>query len=118
MGFTQYSGSASNYPSKDTWKPWPDIFYIFQQSMVDAGSTWDDVNRIFVAINEAAKMGVEERVILCIIIKASSGNVGVGTPDDNGHNPTGGLMQSEESKGFPGQKNLSQVSEHQCASCD
>lgn len=110
MGFTQYSGSAWNYPSKDTWKSWPAIFDVFKQSMVDAGDTWDDVRRIFVAITDAARaIGVEERVILCMIIKESSGYVGVDGPRDNDGKVTGGLMQAEESPGFPGRNNLSQV---------
>lgn len=50
MGFTQYSGPASNYPSKDTWVGWPDIFNIFKQSMLETGDTNDDIGRIFVSL--------------------------------------------------------------------
>ena len=38
-----------------------------------------------------------------------SGNVGVDGPSDADGNVTGGLMQAEESQGFPGQHNLPQV---------
>ena len=78
--------------------------------MLQTGDSGEDVGRIFNAINDAAKnIGVEERVILCIIMQESRGNVGVGTPNDNDGNPTGGLMQDEESPAFPGKHNLSQV---------
>lgn len=77
--------------------------------MQQTGDSGEDIGRIFNAINDAAKIGVEERVILCIIMQESRGNVGVGTPQDNDHKNTGGLMQAEESPGFPGQHNLSQV---------
>jgi hypothetical protein len=65
--------------------------------------------RIWNAVLEAAKIGVEERVIFCIIMQESTGNVGVGTTTDNDIKPTGGLMQAEESPAFPGQHNLTQV---------
>lgn len=110
MGFNHFGGSASNYPGKDTWKGWPEIFDIFKQSMVNAGSSWDDVGRIWNGITQAAReVGVEERVILVIIIKESSGYVGIDGPKDNDGNVTGGLMQCEESPGFPGRNNLPQV---------
>jgi len=39
-----------------------------EQTMVDAGSTWDDVGRIAVAIEDAAaNISVDERVILGIM---------------------------------------------------
>lgn len=78
--------------------------------MVDAGSTWDDVGRIAVAIeNAAADIGVDERVILGVIIQESSGYVGVTTTYDADGNPTGGLMQSEGCTGFDGENGLPQV---------
>lgn len=80
--------------------------------MLQTGDSGEDVGRIWNAINEAAKMGVEERVILCIIMQESTGNVGVGTPKDMDNNPTGGLTQAEGSPAFPGQYNLTQVCPH------
>ena len=78
--------------------------------MLQTGDSGEDVGRIFNAINDAAKnIGVEERVILCIIMQESRGNVGVDGPKDQDGKTTGGLMQAEESPGFPGQHNLSQV---------
>ena len=67
------------------------------------------VGRIWNAILEAAKIGVEERVILCIIMQESDGNVGAfPTPGGDGR-PDAGIMQCEGSPGFPGQHGLSQV---------
>ena len=74
--------------------------------MVNAGSTWDDVGRINVAIsNAAATIGVDERVILAIILQESSGYVGV--PCTGGDDC--GLMQCEGCPSFQGQNGLPQV---------
>jgi hypothetical protein len=109
MGFTWYSGPASSFPGTETWKDFITLFNINKPEMLQTGDSGEDVGRIYNAILEAAKLGVEERVILCIIMQESTGNVGVGTPNDPDGNPTGGLMQAEESPAFPGQHNLSQV---------
>ncbi|KAL8946979.1 MAG: hypothetical protein Q9222_006690 [Ikaeria aurantiellina] len=109
MGFTSYSGPASSFPSKDSWKDFITLFNINKPTMLQTGDSGEDVGRIYNAIVDAAKMGVEERVILCIIMQESRGNVGVGTPRDQDGNPTGGLMQAEESPAFPGRHNLSQA---------
>jgi hypothetical protein len=93
-----------------TWKDFTTIFNANKAEMLQTGDSGEDVGRIWNAVLEAAKLGVEERVIFCIIMQESTGNVGVGTPDDKDHNPTGGLMQCEESPAFPGQHNLTQVS--------
>jgi len=42
-------------------------------------------------------------------MQESTGNVGVGTPNDMDGHPTGGLMQAEESPAFLVKHNLSQV---------
>lgn len=114
MGFTWYSGPASSFPGKETWKDFDTLFNINKPQMLQTGDSGEDVGRIYNAILEAAKIGVEERVILCIIMQESTGNVGVSTPNDNDGNPTGGLMQAEESPAFPGQHNLSQVCSSSC----
>lgn len=77
-------------------------------SMHASGSTWDDIGRINVAIRECAKLGVDERVILAIIMQESHGYVGVRTTTSPGGVPTAGLMQCSNCAGFPGQTNLSQ----------
>jgi hypothetical protein len=109
MGFESYSGPASSFPGKETWKDFETIFNLNKSEMLQTGDSGEDVGRIWNAVLEAAKIGVEERVIFCIIMQESTGNVGVGTTTDPGNKPTGGLMQAEESPAFPGQHNLSQV---------
>ena len=110
MGFTSYSGPASAFPGKGTWKDFDTIFNLNKPEMLQTGDSGEDVGRIYNAVKEAAKeVGVEERVIFCIIMQESTGNVGVGTTSDPGSHPTGGLMQAEKSPAFPGQHNLSQV---------
>jgi len=80
--------------------------------MKSTGSTWDDIGRINVAIRESAKLGVDERVILAIIMQESHGDVGVITTISPGGIPTAGLMQCSGCQGFPGRHALSQVSCH------
>ncbi|MCJ1246775.1 hypothetical protein MMC30_003984 [Trapelia coarctata] len=109
MGFTHYSGPASAFPGQNTWKDFDTIFNLNKHEMLQTGDSGEDVGRIYNAVKEAAKIGVEERVIFCIIMQESTGNVGVGTPNDQDGNPTGGLMQAEESPAFPGKHNLGQA---------
>lgn len=94
-----------------TWKDFTTIFNLNKPEMLQTGDTGEDVGRIWNAVLDAAKnIGVEERVIFCIIMQESTGNVGVGTTTDNDTKATGGLMQCEESPAFPGKHGLSQVS--------
>ena len=78
--------------------------------MAATGDTGEDIGRIWNAIKECAKIGVDERVILAIIMQESHGDVGVQTTFSPGDNiPTGGLMQCGGDAGHPGQHGLSQV---------
>lgn len=61
MGFTHYSGPASNFPGKDQWKSFEEIFNANKSQMFATGDTGEDVGRIWNAVNECAKLGVEER---------------------------------------------------------
>ncbi|KAI1076248.1 hypothetical protein F5B20DRAFT_594281 [Whalleya microplaca] len=104
-----YSGPWSSFPAIDTWLSFDDLFNRNQNSMNSAGSTWDDIGRINVAIRDAATIGVDERVILAMIMQESHGYVGVGTTYSPGEGiPTAGLMQCSNCPGFPGQTGLSQ----------
>jgi hypothetical protein len=109
MDFTWYSGPASAFPPMCTWKDFTTIFSANKAEMLRTGDSGEDVGRIWNAVLEAAKLGVEERVIFCIIMQKKIGNVGVGTPNDMDDKPTGCLMQADESLAFSGQHNLSQV---------
>lgn len=67
MGFKKYSGSWENYPSKREWKSLDDIFAANKSEMLKTGDTESDVHHIRTAIDDASHLGVEGRVILCII---------------------------------------------------
>jgi len=108
-----FSGPASNFPAQDTWLDFVTLFNRNKQNMLNTGDVGEDVGRIFNAINDAAAaIGVEERVILAIILQESGGDVGViCTPPPNGSDC--GLMQADGSPGFPGRHSLSQVFIHE-----
>lgn len=108
---TKYSGPWQNFPAMNTWVGTFDaLFEKNKNSMRSTGSTADDVGRINVAIREAAKLGVDERVILGIIMQESHGYVGVRTTYSPGEGiPTAGLMQCSNCPGFPGRTGLSQA---------
>ena len=71
--------------------------------MFNNGDNGPDVGMIWNAIERASKLGCDPRIILCIIMQESHGNVGVEGPLNQDGNVTGGLMQAVESPGFPGQ---------------
>lgn len=104
----EFSGPASNFPPREDWKDWLTLFNLNKPEMSASGDTDEDIGCIFNAIKTAAKIGVEERVILAIIMQESSGNVGAQTTNNGGNDA--GLMQCQGSPGFPGQHGLSQVS--------
>ncbi|OIW27822.1 hypothetical protein CONLIGDRAFT_716232 [Coniochaeta ligniaria NRRL 30616] len=108
MGFQHYSGSASKFPAMNQWKSLETIFNLYKPEMLKTGDTGEDVGRIWNAVKECAKLGVDERVIFCIIMQESTGNVGVRTTVNMDGHGTAGLMQCDGSPGFPGKHGLSQ----------
>lgn len=105
-----YSGPWQNFPSIDKWIQFEDMFNRNKSSMASTGDTGEDIGRIWNAIKECAKIGVDERVILAIIMQESHGDVGVETTFSPGdHIPTGGLMQCGGCAGCPGRHGVSQV---------
>ena len=110
MGFTSYSGPVANFPAITTWASFETIFNNNKAAMEATGDSGPDIGCIWNAVNSAAaSIGVDQRVIFCIIMQESTGNVGVGTTDDQDGAATGGLMQCSSSPAFPGQHNLTQV---------
>jgi hypothetical protein len=102
------SGPCGNFPKINTWLSFEDMFNRNKNSMFSTGDTGEDVGRIFNAIVEAAKIGVDERVIFGIIMQESHGDVGVRTTVSPDGIPTAGLMQCSGCQGFPGQHGLRQ----------
>jgi hypothetical protein len=103
------SGPASSFPPKETWLDFDTLFDRNMSEMFASGDANTDVDAIRAAIHQNAEL-VESRVILCIIMQESSGNVGVQTTGDD----DAGLMQAHGSPGFPGQHGLSQVRFRSC----
>lgn len=91
------------------WKPFEEIFNLNKPEMFQTGNTGEDTGPIWNAVLECAKIGVDERVIFCIIMQESSGNVGVRTTWNMDEVVTAGLMQASGSPGYPGQYGLTQV---------
>ena len=77
--------------------------------MLANGDTNSDVSNIVSAINNTARnTGIEERILLAIIMQESHGNVGIiSTPP--GLETDRGLMQVHDGPGFPGQHGLTLV---------
>ncbi|KAK4186026.1 hypothetical protein QBC35DRAFT_413757 [Podospora australis] len=109
VGFTSYSGPASNFPPKSQWSNFEQIFNVNKPEMLQTGNTGEDVGRIWNAVKQVSKeSGIDERVIFCIIMQESTGNVGVRTTWNADGVPTAGLMQASNSPGFPGKHGLTQ----------
>jgi hypothetical protein len=92
-----------------SWATFETIFNNNKTSMFATGDTSNDVGYIWNAVLEAAKIGVEERVIFCIIIQESTGNVGIQSTTAPDGSTSAGLMQCDGSPGFQGQHGLTQV---------
>ncbi|KAK4442818.1 hypothetical protein QBC34DRAFT_479519 [Podospora aff. communis PSN243] len=103
-----FEGPWWNFPPMSAWLGFDDLFGRNIPSMRAMGSTWDDIGRINVAIRECAKLGVDERVILAIIMQESHGDVGAPTTYSPDGLPTAGIMQCWNCPGFPRQYGLSQ----------
>ena len=87
------------------------LFNLNEPDMLSNGDKFSDVAHMRDAIIFVANSRhVEDRVILCIIMQESHGDVGIDTPLNSGKNPTPGLMQCVESPGFPGRHGLPSVS--------
>ena len=109
MGFTTFSGPSSSFPPMSQWKSFEEIFNTNKTAMFATGDTGPDIGAIWNAVLECAKLGVEERVIFCIIMQESTGNVGVQTTFNGDGHATAGLMQCDGSPGFPGRHGLTQA---------
>lgn len=96
-----FSGPWQNFPGSNTWLSFDDMFNANRGSMINNGDVDADVDRIFNGIKDAATIGVDERVILAIIMQESHGNTGVQTTFSPEGIPTAGLMQCSGCPGFP-----------------
>lgn len=78
-GYVQYGGPASNFPNSSEWAGWDDLWKENERLMKLHDSA-SEVALIKKSIETVAKeSGVDRRVILCIIVQESGGNVRVKT---------------------------------------
>ena len=97
-GFIEYSGPASNFPNPSQWQQYP-LLWETNSRLMKFNDSDSEIALIKTAIETVAReSGVDVRVILCIIIQESGGNVRVHTTNNGVRNP--GLMQSHNGAEF------------------
>ncbi|KAK7993016.1 hypothetical protein PG988_001810 [Apiospora saccharicola] len=105
-----YSGPHTSFPAKATWKDFNTLWAANVPSMKAKGDHQSDVDRIKTALQSVGpKYGIEPRVLLCIMMQESHGDVGAFTTTSKPDNlQTGGLFQCYNCPGFYRQYGLSQ----------
>jgi LysM repeat protein len=97
-GYIAYSGPASNYPDPSQWASYASL-WSKNASLMSYNDSPSEIAFIGSSITTvAAESGIDARVILCIIMQESGGNVRVGNTF-NGVNNTG-IMQAFDGVGF------------------
>lgn len=97
-GYVAYSGPASNFPDPKTWASY-DTLWSQNSTLMALNDSPSEVGFIKAAIERVApESGIDARVILCIIMQESGGNVRVGTTNNGVGNP--GIMQSHAGVAF------------------
>ena len=97
-GYVQYSGPASNFPDPATWARY-DVLWSSNSKLMKFSDSDSEIGLIKSSIERVAReSGVDVRVILCIIMQESGGNVRIPTTNNGVRNP--GLMQSHNGAEF------------------
>ncbi|KAJ4396494.1 hypothetical protein N0V93_000713 [Gnomoniopsis smithogilvyi] len=94
-GYKQsYSGPAYNFPRSSEWMSFVELFACNTPSMRATGDSEQDIENIYAAILQvASNTGIDNRVILAIIMQESHGQVNVKNAGDGQNTP--GLMQAQ-----------------------
>lgn len=96
--YVQYGGPPPKFPSPSQWASYAALWAQNSRLMKFHDSD-SEIAQIKSAIEKvAAESGVDVRVILCIIVQESGGNVRVPSTNNGVHNP--GLMQSHNGVSF------------------
>lgn len=96
--YEYYSGSASSFPNPSQWARY-DVLWASNTRLMKYHDSDSEISLIKTAIETVAReSGVDVRVILCIIMQESGGNVRIPTTDNGVRNP--GLMQSHNGVEF------------------
>jgi hypothetical protein len=101
-GRIHYSGPASNFPSPNQWKSFSDL-WAQNLTTFQVNDSFNEISSIQTSIVTVAnESGVDPRVILCVIMHESSGNVRVQPTLSPGTPPVRntGLMQSHNGVEF------------------
>ena len=97
-GYVPYSGPASNFPNPSSWASF-ETLWSQNSTLMALNDSPSEVGFIKAAIEKVApESGIDARVILCIIMQESGGNVRVGTTNNGVGNP--GIMQSHAGVAF------------------
>jgi len=96
--FVEYAGTAANFPDPSQWARY-DVLWNSNSQLMKANISDSEIELIKQSIERVAReSGVDVRVILCIIMQESGGNLRVVTTDNGVRNP--GIMQSHNGVEF------------------
>lgn len=96
--YVAYSGPASNFPNPALWAPYATL-WAANSKLMSYNDSPSEVAFIGSAIQTvSASSGVDSRVILCIIMQESGGNVRVGNTNNGVENT--GIMQAFNGSNF------------------
>jgi LysM repeat protein len=97
-GYVNYSGPASNFPDPSQWASYTAL-WSSNSRLMKFNDSDSEIALIKKSIEQVAReSGVDVRVILCIVMQESGGNVRIPTTDNGVRNP--GLMQSHNGVAF------------------
>jgi LysM repeat protein len=97
-GFVEYGGPASNFPDPSQWQKYS-LLWKTNSGLMKFNDSESEIALIKSSIETVAReSGVDVRVILCIIMQESGGNIRVRTTDNGVNNP--GIMQSHNGVSF------------------
>lgn len=97
-GYVSYGGPASNFPNPNQWQKYS-LLWETNSRLMKFHDSDSEIAQIKSAIERVAReANVDVRVILCIIVQESGGNVRVPTTNNGVRNP--GLMQSHNGAEF------------------
>ncbi|EMF09876.1 uncharacterized protein SEPMUDRAFT_9925, partial [Sphaerulina musiva SO2202] len=96
--YIRYSGPASNFPDPQTWAKY-ELLWEQNRQLMGLHNSESEIEHIRNAIEIVSKdSGVDARVIVCVIVQESGGDVRVRTTNNGVRNP--GLMQSHNGVEF------------------
>lgn len=99
-GYVSYSGPASHFPSPHDWARY-EVLWSSNKRLLALHDTPSEIRQIKSSIESVARSaGVDVRVILCVIVQESGGNVRVPTTTSPGGIRNPGLMQSHNGAAF------------------